>query len=76
MAGGQRQAHNDLTEMRDQARKLDENQTKLTDQLDAWNARPERSLRADGPKQLTQLVAAEKQAPQAQIIDLFESNKP
>ncbi|MCA1686463.1 MAG: hypothetical protein LC745_10920, partial [Planctomycetia bacterium] len=35
----------DLTDMRGQARRLDETQKQLTEQLDAWKDRPERSLR-------------------------------
>lgn len=35
----------EMTEMRDQARRLDEDQKKLSEQIDDWNKRPQRSLR-------------------------------
>jgi hypothetical protein len=38
----------EMTEMREQARRLDDTQDKLSEQLDAWNRRPQRSLR-DNP---------------------------
>ncbi len=41
----------ELTEMRDRSRRLEEDQKKLTDQLDAWDRRPQRTLRDDGERQ-------------------------
>jgi hypothetical protein len=35
----------EMTEMRKEARQLDENQKKVTDQLDAWNQNPRQTLR-------------------------------
>ena len=35
----------EMTDMREQARQLDENQKKLTEQLDAWDKNPQHSLR-------------------------------
>src|SRR5262249_55962508 len=43
----------DLTEMRDQARRLDDNQERLSEQLDQWNRRPQRALRDTGDRQQT-----------------------
>src|SRR5262249_35124041 len=40
----------EMTGMRDQARKLDEQQQRLSEQLDGWSRRPERSLRDTGER--------------------------
>src|SRR4029077_18547167 len=40
----------EMTEMRNQARRLDENQKGLSDQLDAWTQRSQQSLRDAGER--------------------------
>jgi hypothetical protein len=59
----------EMTEMRGQARKLDEDQKKLTEQLDAWNARPQNSLRDTGERKQTREGLGQQGKQLDQLLD-------
>ena len=56
--------------MRAEARKLDEDQKKINEQLDAWEQKPERSLReSDERKQVRQQVAEQQTKRLEKVLD-------
>jgi hypothetical protein len=59
----------EMTEMRDQARRLDEEQGKLTEQLDAWNRNPQRSLRDSGERQQAKEGLQRQEKQLGQLLD-------
>ena len=58
-----------MTEMRDQARRLDENQKRLNEQLDAWDKNPQHSLRDTDDRKKVRENAEQQSKQLDQILD-------
>ena len=59
----------EMTEMRDQARRLDENQDKLSQEIDAWNRRARQSLRDTQERQQTRQGLEQQRKQLDQLLD-------
>jgi hypothetical protein len=63
----------DMTEMRAQARRLEEKQNQLTEQLESWNRQLPHSLRDSGPRAQVQHGLAEQRKQLDQLLDRLRS---
>src|SRR5262249_55982432 len=59
----------EMTELRDEARRLDENQGRLSEQLDNWSQRPPRGLRDTGERQQVRQGLDEQGKKLDQVMD-------
>jgi hypothetical protein len=59
----------EVTEMRDQARRLDEGQKKLSEQIDEWNRQPQHSLRDAGEREQVRKDLEQQRKQLDQLLD-------
>jgi hypothetical protein len=59
----------EMTEMREQARRLEKDQTQLSEALEAWNREPHRSLRDNGERQRAQSGLKEQEKRLEQLLE-------
>jgi hypothetical protein len=63
----------EMTEMRDQARRLDENQDRISQEIDAWNRRARQSLRDTQERTQTRQALDEQRKQLDQLLDRMKS---
>ncbi|MDR3635671.1 MAG: hypothetical protein P4L84_17850 [Isosphaeraceae bacterium] len=59
----------DMTEMRGDARRLDQDQARLSEQLEAWNQRPQRSLRDGADREQVKKGLEQQEKQLEQLVD-------
>lgn len=59
----------DMTEMREDARRLDQDQARLSEQLEAWNQRTQRSLRDGGEREQVKKGLEQQEKQLDQLVD-------
>jgi hypothetical protein len=59
----------EMSEMREQARRLDQDQTRLSEQIEAWKHQPQHSLRDDGQRQQARTGLEEQEKRLEQLLE-------